>query len=144
MGKRLLAVVVLGALCLGAFAWGAREAPAPSNQDMVRISLRTPLSGSRTIPLYVAAGDRFRITLPSNVTTGYSWRLAGEPDAEVVKSTGSEYHAPSGARVGQGGTETWSFEARHKGKTAFALEYVRPWEKDVPAEKRQAFEVTVE
>lgn len=83
-------------------------------------------------------GRDFVIMLPSNITTGYSWRLAGSlPD--TLKLKGQDYKVPkqSKGRVGAGGVEEWTFTPLGKGTATLAFEYVRPWEKDTPPAKRQ-------
>jgi inhibitor of cysteine peptidase len=44
---------------------------------------------------------------------------------------------------GAGGTELWTFKAVGAGKTTIALNYARPWEKDIPPAKSETFTVDV-
>jgi len=89
-------------------------------------------------------GEEFTITLDSNATTGYSWRLSDKFTEGVVKSLGSEYTPPETQRKGAGGKEIWRFKAVAAGKTTITLEYVRPWEKGVAPAMVKSFGVTVE
>ena len=41
------------------------------------------------------------------------------------------------------GIEEWTFKAVAKGNVAITLEYIRPWEKDVPPIKKSVYQVTV-
>lgn len=96
---------------------------------------KTVFSGSET-PFAMKVGDEFVLTLESNPSTGYLWRLAEKPDENVVRFVSSEYKAASDTRrVGAGGNEVWTFRAEGKGRTAINLIYVRPWEKDTPPAK---------
>jgi len=116
---------------------------AVGDRDAVVVAVTSQLSDVTPIPIAVLAGSTFTITIPSNHTTGYQWRLANSPSTEILRSTGSVYNDPTSGRPGQGGDEVWTFEAVGKGQATIALEYVRPWEKDVQPAKAQTFEVTV-
>ena len=77
------------------------------------------------------------LTLDSNVTTGYKWNLATEPNAQIVNLILSSYNARqnTGGMVGVGGTETWKFQAIGAGTTTLKLAYLRPLDpKDVGGE----------
>jgi inhibitor of cysteine peptidase len=65
------------------------------------------------------------ITLDSNVTTGFAWKLTTEPDPAVVDLVGSEYLAPETELVGAGGQEVWTFRATGEGSTNLTLTYER-------------------
>jgi predicted secreted protein len=118
--------------------------PASSDdQNTVIVTVTSRFSDKASIEVVAAAGDTFTITIPSNHTTGYQWRLADSPSTEILRSTGSTYNAPNSGIPGQGGVEVWSFSAVGKGQATIVLEYVRPWEKDVQPIKTQTFEVTV-
>ena len=89
----------------------------------------------------VASGASVIVTLDSNDTTGYEWRLAEDVDEDVLRLANSEYIAPETTLVGAGGQEVWTFEAVGAGETTISLEYVRPWEEGVPAV--DTFQLTV-
>ncbi len=95
-------------------------------------------------PLIIPAGNEFTLTLESNRTTGYQWQLAGAPDETLVQLVGNKYELPDTRLIGAGGREVWTFKAVGKGRTEIHLEYVRPWEKDVPPVKEAVFTVVVE
>jgi len=84
----------------------------------------------------LSPGDVFKVTLESNQTTGYSWKLSENMDQDIVLMTSSVYEVPKSSKdmVGAGGTETFSFKAQAQGKTSILLEYVRPWEEGVAPE----------
>jgi predicted secreted protein len=75
-------------------------------------------------------GDTFTIPLEANHTTGYSWRLAQQPDPAILKQLGEKYDEDNSDRVGAGGVETWTFQAMAKGTATLVFEYARPWEKE--------------
>lgn len=78
-------------------------------------------------------GQSFQVTLRSNPTTGYQWKLAEKPDSKVVVCDGNRYEAPPVSnRVGVGGREVWAFKAAGEGTANIRMDYVRPWETNVP------------
>ena len=82
------------------------------------------------------------VSLPSNPSTGYSWQVAETgPLTQVGEAT---YTAPDTALAGAGGVETFRFASETPGSGTLTLEYRRPWETDVPAEKTWTAKVTVE
>jgi len=91
----------------------------------------------------VKPGKRFKITLESNRSTGYQWRLARPVDQKVVKLVGSGYQSPQVKLPGAGGKEIWTFEAVGRGRTEIAMQYVRPWEKGEPPARTARFVVVV-
>jgi inhibitor of cysteine peptidase len=95
------------------------------------------------MPIEVEVGQEFAIILRSNPTTGYHWQLAGLSDEEIVKLVRSEYKGPEAELVGTGGEEVWAFQAISQDETVVSLEYVRPWEKDVPPAEARSFTVLV-
>lgn len=106
-----------------------------------------PIAGAEpacTAPAVEArCGETFSITLDSNPTTGYQWRLAGQFPARKLRLVKSSYRRPSGRLVGAGGREIWTFEALAAGRATLRFEYIRPWEKDVPPARTRTFEVAI-
>jgi inhibitor of cysteine peptidase len=97
-------------------------------------------------------GTEFAIALESNPTTGYTWRLASydqdvlylvSQEYEQAKKEGEGEGKEEGQLVGAGGTELITFRAIKEGETEVELEYLRPWETGVPAEKTVTFKVEV-
>jgi inhibitor of cysteine peptidase len=69
------------------------------------------------------AGEQFQVTLESNPTTGYEWKITTRPDAKVVTEKGSTFIAPSSSSVmGAPGTEVWTFQAVAAGNTNIVFE----------------------
>jgi len=95
-------------------------------------------------PIKVNAGQEFTLTLDSNPSTGFKWDLAGALDEKVVQWVKSEYRPPAEQIPGRGGQEVWTFKATGKGETRIALQYIRPWEKDVTPAAAKTFTVVVQ
>jgi inhibitor of cysteine peptidase len=105
--------------------------------------LHPALSPGQDEPLVVAVGREFTITLESNPSTGYQWQLAKPLDGEIVKRVGSEYQAPETKLLGAPGKEVWTFKGVGPGSTAIELNYLRPWEKNMPPVASRTFRVVV-
>ena len=74
----------------------------------------------------VAARTPIVLVLPSNATTGYSWKLSARPRSAVVRLVSHRYVAPKTTRPGAGGKEIWRFTAVGKGTARLRLAYVGP------------------
>ena len=89
-------------------------------------------------------GDKIRVKLCSNPTTGFQWEYEMTGD-KVLQEEDYDFEEPEGDDiVGAGGKETWTFEAIEKGTTEVRMEYSRPWEGGEQAEWTYTFTVTVE
>jgi len=117
---------------------------SPSDDAQINITYSAP--AGTPIPVTVPTGATFTVTLASNPTTGYSWKLDGSLNAKILKSEGGKYIAPAQTNppmVGVGGREVWTFKAIGPGKQTVTLIYIRPWEKNVPPVRTQKLVVTV-
>jgi inhibitor of cysteine peptidase len=82
----------------------------------------------------VTVGETIAISLEGNPTTGFGWRTA-KIEGQAVEAAGEPQYVPQPHRpamVGTGGTFVCKFKAVKPGKATAELEYVRPWEKDIP------------
>lgn len=92
----------------------------------------------------VKAGDNFTITLESNITTGYKWKIARPLDTRLLKLLGSKSVAPENIRIGAPGKEEWVFKAIRHGKTIVSFDYTRPWEEGAPAAGSEDFFIIID
>ena len=137
--------IIMTILLVVALAANSVSADDQSQQiETITVTTTIPTSPKNAIPISVCEGCQFSITLDSNATTGYMWRLNNQPDITVLKLIDNTYNAPKVKVPGAGGTEVWTFQGLKKGTAQIVLEYVRPWEGDVPPIKTQAFIVTVQ
>ena len=92
----------------------------------------------------VHPGDIIRITLESNITTGYSWEHADKVDTGILKLDKDDYVSdPNPEELdGVGGRTVIVYRALKPGKAKIELTYMRPWEAD--SEFDEKFSVTVE
>ena len=111
---------------------GGKGTPAQNHEE-----------SEQTTMITARVGEEFTITLDSNPTTGYSWRLSSNLPEGIVKLLGSGYQPPANRLKGAGGKETWKFKAVAAGRTIITLEYLRPWEKDKPPAATKNFSITV-
>jgi len=93
----------------------------------------------------VRVGQEFNITLESNPSTGYGWQLAKQLNETVLVLVGSEFKPSESDEliVGAGGKEIWTFRAVNSGTAEISLQYVRPWETDIPPIEVQNFGIIV-
>ncbi|MBU0548075.1 MAG: protease inhibitor I42 family protein [Candidatus Omnitrophica bacterium] len=91
----------------------------------------------------VPQGKIISIALNANPTTGFSWRLVSISDKNVLEFVKKEFFSAKEKLAGVGGVEKWSFKTLKSGQATIILEYIREWEKDVPAAKREEFSVFV-
>jgi inhibitor of cysteine peptidase len=88
-------------------------------------------------------GKEFTVRLDSNRTTGYHWRPVEPLDERIIRINRSEYIPFDTIGAGAGGEESWTFSAVGKGEAKVVMEYMRPWEKGVPALKTAIVRVSV-
>ena len=65
------------------------------------------------------------VSLPSNPTTGYSWKVEQSNDLFVITS---EFAEGEGGALGAGGTDTFTLTPQASGETAGMFMYGRSWE----------------
>ena len=85
-------------------------------------------------------GQRIRVTLPENRTTGYRWQVGGDC-AGILNVEDDEVKAGSG-QPGAGGERMWVFAAKAEGKCELRFESARSWEKTATG-KTVSFPVAV-
>ena len=91
----------------------------------------------------VEVGDKIRVELCSNPTTGFQWDYQTTIEG-VVKEEDHDFEEPKGNVPGAAGIELWTFEAVEKGTTEVQMEYSQPWEGGLKAEWTYTMTVTVE
>ena len=91
----------------------------------------------------VHTGDIIRITLESNITTGYSWENADKVDKDILALDTNDYVSdPNPEELdGVGGNTVIVYRALKPGKAKIDLVYLQSWE---PSEFDTKFSVTVE
>jgi len=91
----------------------------------------------------VKVNKEFRIVLPSNPTTGYSWMTKFDPNyLQLVNSTYIAYPTRPGI-VGSGGIQIFTFKAIKPGNTEITMQYQRPWAETVPPLKEVKYDVII-
>jgi len=91
----------------------------------------------------VHTGDIIRITLESNITTGYSWENADKVDKDILALDTNDYVSdPNPEELdGVGGNTIIVYRALKPGKAKIDLVYLQSWE---PSEFDTKYSVTVE
>ena len=90
----------------------------------------------------VEVGDKIRLELCSNPTTGFEWDYEMTTE-NVVKEEDHDFEEPEESVVGAAGVELWTFEAFEKGTTEIQMEYCQPWEGGLKGEWTYTITVTV-
>jgi uncharacterized protein YggE/predicted secreted protein len=83
--------------------------------------------------IQTSVNEEFEVTLDSNPSTGYEWRVASV-DETIARLIDDKYVPSDSGLVGAGGKQILTFETLKEGKTTIVLEYVRPWEPESPAD----------
>ena len=129
-----LAGVVVPGLLFGVAACGGGE-------DAGR---RVVTDADSTSEVLVGVGDGLEVRLPSNPTTGYSWRVEPPPTAVELQSSSFEEAEIVDDRVGVGGTEVFVFDVVAAGAEILRLEYIRPFDDPVVPERIVEYIVRVD
>lgn len=77
--------------------------------------------------LELEVGDKIRLELCSNATTGFQWEYQITQE-NVLKEEDHDYKEPENGLIGSAGLELWTFEAVGAGETEVEMEYSQPWE----------------
>ncbi len=81
-----------------------------------------------------AVGDKIKVVLPENPTTGFRWQIASF-DTGILRAEGDEFVAGGGTGVGGGGQRVFRFDAASRGVASIQLELKRSWEEQSPRSK---------
>jgi inhibitor of cysteine peptidase len=99
--------------------------------------------GNRSDEFTVEVGDKIRVELCSNPSTGFEWDYEMTVE-DVLNEEDYDFQDPEGGAIGAAGTEMWTFEAIETGSTVVQMEYSQPWEGGMKAEWTYNISVTVE
>jgi predicted secreted protein len=118
-GRPLLLATAAAALAVAAV-------PATAGAEQVTITKR---NSGHTVT--VRTGDRIRVVLAANETTGYRWSITARPDRSVVRLLSEAYVEPEGGAIGQGGRQRYLLRAVAPGRTGFSARYAQVGSGDV-------------
>lgn len=94
----------------------------------------TQIQTAKSTSVVVSPNHNFNVTLDSNASTGYQWDIGTKTNGAIFSFIGSEYRPSESGLVGSGGKQTLTFHALSEGRSVIVLEYVRPWDKENPAD----------
>jgi predicted secreted protein len=100
-------------------------------------------SNHRSGKFEVEVGDKIRLEVCSNPTTGFQWDYE-MITADVLKEEDHDFEEPKVDVPGVPGIELWTFEAVDKGTTQVQMEYSQPWDGGTKNEWTYTLQVTVE
>jgi len=83
-------------------------------------------------PTRLQVGQALTLSLPSNPSTGYRWRVENSASSVLRILSPEVYSAPEEEEVvGSAGVSTWRFLANSTGDAQLVLVYQQPWAADV-------------
>ena len=91
----------------------------------------------------VEVGDKIRMKLCSDPTTGFQWDYEVTVE-NVLKEEDHDFEEPEGDIPGAAGIEIWTFEAVETGTTEVQMEYSQPSEGGVKSKWTYNVTVTIE
>jgi predicted secreted protein len=119
-GRRLIPLAI-ASLALGLAA-------APASAKTVQVTEQD--AGDEVT---VRPGDRIRIVLPANETTGYRWEVTKQPRRRVARVVSSTYvpHQVDPPLVGSGGDQVTIVRAVRRGSTSLGMRYTQVGSNDL-------------
>ncbi len=79
-------------------------------------------------------GEQFKISLPENPSTGYSWEV--NYDTCILRLDNHVYTPEGEQAIGSGGSAQFTFTALEEGLTLITFSLKRPWETEVLEQKQ--------
>ena len=136
--------LILRAVVAGAFLASAALAAAPgADADPASAqAVAGTVYSDPSAPIHVTAGQLFMLALPRNPGTGYTWRAAAAPNANVVTMTGSAFLAGTTGMMGAPGQQIFVYAAHAAGNATITLDDVAPG-RDATVAKTVRFKVVV-
>lgn len=90
------------------------------------------LDAESECPTRLQVGQALTLSLPSNPSTGYRWRVENSASSVLRILSPEVYSAPEEEEVvGSAGVSTWRFLANSTGDARLVLVYQQPWAADV-------------
>jgi inhibitor of cysteine peptidase len=141
--SRAIVLLIVILTCLPAMVQAQADKPKPKLLDGELIEEGQPSPAtqptqpapenntSQTVTLL----KEFSVTLPSNPSTGYGWKVASY-DRQFLQLLRNRYQKPDQPRPGAGGQEFFDFLPLKSGTTAIVFHYQRPFEKQAARELR--------
>lgn len=117
------------------------EAPGATSQRTE--SDTAPTYTDPAAPIRTRAGETFLISLESNPSTGYSWKMDPPEGDKTLELLDSRDVASSAPMPGAPGKQVYTLRALSAGQTKINFIYQRPWEPG-RADQREIFTVVVE
>jgi inhibitor of cysteine peptidase len=103
-----------------------------------------PVYTSQDSLITIPSGMIFKVELPSNIGTGYSWSLLSPVDTTILQFIDQEYMENDLMTSEEESREIWRFRSQAKGQAQIELIYKRPWEQTSEESKEKVFQVIVQ
>jgi len=116
---------------------------APSSEEVSQTEDQSLVFQDPGIPIKVQPDDEFSISLTSNPSTGYLWKMTLPEGDKTVTFLGSDHVVSQTGMMGAPGQEIFKFKATTPGEVKADFVYRRPWE-TVTAPPRKVFTILVQ
>jgi inhibitor of cysteine peptidase len=138
-----LFIVIVFLACLPAMVQAQADKPRPKLLDGELIEDGQPAPAPPPVQSApenntsqdVIVRKEFSVTLPSNPSTGFGWKVA-KYDREFLQLLRRRYQKPEQPRPGAGGQELFDFLPLKSGATTVVFHYQRPFDKQAAQELR--------
>jgi predicted secreted protein len=132
---------ILAALIASACGGAADEGDTKTGEEP-KISYPEAEAGGTT---EVGVDGYFEIRQDDDTSGELRWLFKDPPDDTLLKIIEERFDGPPATEDGGGGpgTRVWLFQAVADGETELTLEYLRPWEEDVPPTKSATYKIVI-
>ena len=141
--KRTICFVCL-VLALGLWAIGCGGAAEGESKTADEPAIQYPQAeeGATT---EVGVEGYFEIRLDDDTAGELRWLFEEPPDEQLLKIVSENFDGPAATEEGGGGpgTRIWLFQAIEDGETEITIEFLRPWEEDVPPTKTATYKIVI-
>ena len=89
-------------------------------------------------------GEKFKLLLSGNYTTGYKWNLLEDYDKNMIELIDQNYVVNNKNTIGSSGIQTYLFKGKIKGKTTISIIHKAVWDNENKDVKRVEYRIEIE
>ena len=139
----IIGITAILAACAATACGGAADEGDTKTSGEPKITYPQAEPGATT---EVGVDGYFEIRQDDDTSGELRWLFKEPPDDKLLKIVEERFDGPPATEDGGGGpgTRVWLFQAIADGETELTLEYLRPWEEDVPPTKTATFKIVIQ